>query len=284
VLVRQAVLAAGRRGAFMRWAINAAAALTAAMLAGGVCLPAGAAGVPTVGLRAGLHPEHLGHTTTVTLDMRIDPGGEGAGEVVPPPLTEVSLRYPAGLDITLSGLGIDTCSAATLEFAGPPGCPADSWMGEGEAVAELPIHHAPFREDAKVAILRGPEADGHLAMLFYLYGETAVRAQIILQSQLLPAARPFGGQLDLRVPLVPGIPEGPDVSVGELSFVLGPPGLTYYERVHDRVVPYTPNGIRLPERCPRGGFAFALALSFLGGERAAAKTAVPCPRRAGRRR
>jgi len=197
---------------------------------------------------------------------------------VPPPLTEARLSYPAGLDVTLSGLGIDSCSVATLELAGPPACPADSWMGEGTAVAELPIHHEPFREDAQLAILRGPETEGHLAMLFYLYGETAVRAQIVLQSQLLPADGPFGGLLDLQVPLVPGVPEGPDVSVGELRFLLGPPGLTYYERVHDKVVPYTPNGIRLPERCPRGGFPFTLELGFLGGERASARTAVPCPR------
>jgi len=256
-------------------------ALLAVALAACVCLPAGATATPAVSLHAAFHPEHPGHTTTVGLGIRIGPG---AGEVVPPPLTEVSLRYPAGLDITLSGLGIDTCSVATLEAAGPSACPADSWMGEGEAVAELPIHHAPFREDARLAILRGPEANEHLTMLFYVYDETAVSAQIILTGQLLPGSGPYGGRLDITAPLVQSLPEGPDLSVGELRFVLGPTELTYYERVHDKVVPYTPNGIRLPEHCPRGGYPFAIELGFLGGARAATSTAVPCPRRGGRRR
>ncbi len=260
-----------------------AAALGAAALAAAACLPAGAAGAPTVSLHAAFHPENPGHVTTVAFAVRLDPGGDGAGEVVPPPLREVSVSYPAGLDITLSGLGIDTCSAATLETAGPPACPADSWMGEGEAVAELPIHHEPFREDARVAILRGPEVENHLAMLFYVYGETGVSADLILTGRLLEADGPFGGRLQIAVPLVQSIPEDPDLSVGELSFVLGPPGLTYYERVHDRLVPYTPNGIRLPARCPRGGYPFAIALGFLGGDRASARTAVPCPRHGGHR-
>ncbi|HEY5344584.1 MAG TPA: hypothetical protein VIJ66_13110 [Solirubrobacteraceae bacterium] len=255
-------------------------ALLAAALAACVCLPAGATATPAVSLHAAFHPERPGHTTTVELEMRIDPGGAGAGEIVPPPLTEVSLSYPAGLDIALSGLGIDTCSVATLEAAGPSACPADSWMGEGEAMAELPIHHEPFREDARIAILRGPEVENHLVMLFYVYGETAVSATLILTGRLLEANRPFGGRLAIAAPLVQSLPEGPDLTVGELSFVLGPAELTYYERVHDKVVPYTPNGIRLPEHCPRGGYPFAIELGFLGGAHAAASTAVACPKRA----
>jgi hypothetical protein len=234
-----------------------------------------------VSLRAAFHPEHPGRTTTLSLGMRIAPG---AGEIVPPPLTEASLRFPAGLAITLSGLGIDTCSAATLESAGPTACPADSWMGAGEAVAELPIHHEPFREDARVAIFRGPEVDEHLVMLFYVYEETAVDAEIILSSQLLPESRPFGGRLAIEMPLVQTLPGAPDLAVSELSFVLGPPELTYYERVHDKVVPYTPDGIRLPEHCPRGGYPFAIELGFLGGAHAATSTAVPCPQREGHHR
>jgi hypothetical protein len=253
------------------------AALLAAVLTIGACWPTCAAATPTVSLHAGFSPEHPGAATTVRFAVRIEPGGQDAGEVVPPPLTEASVLYPAGLDITLSGLGVDSCSAATLEQAGPPSCPADSWMGEGEAVAELSIHHAPFREDARIAILRGPETNEHLTMLFYVYDETAVSAQIILTGQLLPGSGPYGGRLQITAPLVQSLPETPDLSVGELKLVLGPPALTYYERVHRKIVPYTPERIRLPERCPRGGFPFAIQLSFLGGAHAQARTAVPCP-------
>jgi hypothetical protein len=261
-------------------AVACLAALAACLLAcapEGVPLgvPSAALAAPSVRLSAGLHPEVLGHSTTVSLRMQITPGGE----LVPPPLIEADLRYPAGLDVQLSGLGIDACSVATLELSGPEGCPPNSLMGRGYAVAELPIKHAAFREAAKIAILRTAEQDGHFALLLYIYGETAVNAQIVLPAQLLPADGPFGGLLAIQVPLVPSLPETPDVSVGEIALVIGPRDLTYYEHIHHKLVAYRPAGVGLPKRCPRGGFRFAIELGFLGGAHASGATAVPCPRR-----
>lgn len=255
--------------------MSARAGVLACLLALAACPPSAALAAPSVRLSAGLHPEALGHSTTVSLRMQIAPGGE----LVPPPLIEAELRYPAGLDIQLSGLGIDACSVATLELSGPQGCPPDSLMGRGYAIAELPIKHEAFREVAKIAILRTAEQEGHPALLLYIYGETAVSAQILLPAQLLPAEGPFGGLLAIHVPLVPSLPETPDVSVGEIQLVLGPKDLTYYERVHDKLIAYKPAGVGLPKRCPRGGFRFAIELGFLGGAHASAATAVPCPTR-----
>jgi hypothetical protein len=250
----------------------------ACLLALAACLPSAALAAPSVRLSAGLHPEVLGHTATVSLRMQITTGGE----LVPPPLIEADLRYPAGMDVELSGLGIDACSVATLELSGPQGCPPDSLMGRGYAIAELPIKHEAFREAAKIAILRTAEQEGHPALLLYVYGETAVSAQIVLPAQLLPADGPFGGLLAIHAPLVPSLPETPDVSVGEIQLVLGPQDLTYYERVHHKLLAYKPAGIGLPKRCPRGGFRFAVELGFLGGAHADGATAVPCPTRSRR--
>jgi hypothetical protein len=250
-------------------------ALGACLVAFGACLPRSTIAAPSVMLWAGFSPEVLGHSTTVRLRVRITP----TTELVPPPMIEADLRYPAGLDVELSGLGIDACSATTLELSGPQGCPPDSLMGHGYAIAEFPIRHEAFREAAKIAIVRTVEQDGHFALLLYVYGETAVSAQVILTGELLPADGPFGGQLDIQVPLVQSLPETPDVSVGEIGLVLGPKDLTYYERVHGKILPYTPAGIALPKHCPRGGFRFAIELGFLGGAHAASATAVPCPRR-----
>jgi len=202
----------------------------------------------------------------------------GAGALLPPPLTEADLRYPTGLDVQLSGLGIETCSTSTLELSGPESCPVDSFMGDGSAIAEFPLDHRVFHEAARIAIVRTPEQAGHLAMLFYVYDETAVSAQIVLKSRLLPAATPFGGLLAIEVPLVQSLPEAPDVSVGEIKLVLGPKDLTYYERVHGKVIRYKPGGVGLSKHCPRGGFPFSVELRFLGGSRASARTAVPCPK------
>lgn len=250
-------------------------ALVAGLAALAACLPGAALAAPSVRLSAGLQPEVLGRSTTVSLRMQIAPGEE----VVPAPLVEADLRYPAGLDVQLSGLGIDACSVATLELSGPQGCPPNSLMGRGYAVAELPIKHAVFREAAKIAIVRSAEQEGHFALLLYVYGETAVETQIVLPAQLLPAGGPFGGLLAIQVPLVPSLPETPDVSVGEIALQIGSRDLTYYERVHHKLIAYRPAGIELPKRCPRGGFRFAVRLGFLGGQSASSATAVPCPRR-----
>lgn len=130
----------------------------AGALVGGACLAACALAAPAVGLHASLRPKIPGHATTIRLRMRVAPG---PGELVPPPLAEVQLLYPKGLDVTLSGLGIEACSQATLALHGPGGCPADSRMGHGDAIAEVPIGGEAVRETARIAILRGAETEGH---------------------------------------------------------------------------------------------------------------------------
>lgn len=254
-------------------ALLAACGLLAVGLATGAW-PAAARATPVVSLHAAFAPERLGRPTTVDFRVRIAP----TTELVPPPLIEADVRYPAGLDVSLSGLGIEACSVQTLELAGPQGCPADSIMGEGHAIAEFPVHHEVVRETAQIAIVRTDEREGHLAMLLYVYDEPAVSAQLVLTSQLIPDAPPYGGTLQIQVPLVATLPEAPDLAVAEIQLVLGPSGLVYYERVHGKRISYEPARIKLPGRCPRGGFPFAIELGFLGGAHASARTVVACPR------
>lgn len=260
----------------MRLTRSLSALLTCACLPV-ACLPTAALATPSVSLRASFSPKILGRPTTVDLRIRIAPSST---ELLPPPLTEANVRFPAGLDIALSGLGIDTCSAATLTRAGLPGCSANSLMGRGHAIAEFTVKHEVFRESARIAIVRTTEHEDHMAMLLYLYNETAVSARIILPSELLPAARPFEGRLNIKVPLVQTLPEAPDLAVAEIELVLGPKDLTYYEHAHGKIVAYKPAGIDLPEHCPRGGFPFTADLTFLGAGHAASSTAVRCPARA----
>ena len=241
---------------------------------------ASALAVPKVTLHAGFNPERLGHSTTLSLRIEVAPGSEP----IPPPLVHAELRYPAGLDVQLSGLGIDECTAATLETAGIGACPPDSLMGEGQAIAEFLIAHHIVREVASLTAVRTTEREGHLTMLLYLYDETAVSTQLILNTQLLPAGGPFAGLVDIQIPLVQSLPETPDVSVSEIQLALGPETLTYSENTGGKVVHYIPEGIDLPKRCPRGGFPFAVTLGFLGGSHASGRTAVPCPATAARRR
>jgi hypothetical protein len=235
--------------------------------------------VPKVTLHASFKPERLGLSTTVNLRILIAPGDEP----IPPPLTEAEVRYPDGLDAQLSGLGIDECSAATLETAGIGACPPDSLMGDGQAIAEFLIGRHIVREVASLTAVRTTEQEGHLTMLMYLYDESAVSTQLILTSRVLAADGPFAGNLDIQVPLLQSILGAPDVSVAEIQLALGPESLTYSELHAGKLTHYIPEGITLPKHCPRGGFPFAVTLGFEGGGQASARTAVACPGRAGRR-
>ncbi len=241
---------------------------------------ASALAVPKVTLHAGFNPERLGHSTTLNLRIQVAPGAEP----IPPPLVHAELRYPAGLDVQLSGLGIEACTAATLETGGIGACPPDSVMGEGQAIAEFLIAHHIVREVASLTAVRTTEQEGHLTMLLYLYDETAVSAQLILTTQLLPAGGPFAGLVNIQIPLVQSLPGTPDVSVSEIQLGLGPETLTYSEVLGGKIIHYIPQGIDLPKHCPRGGFPFAVTLGFAGGSHASARTAVPCPAQAARRR
>lgn len=229
----------------------------------------------SVRLSATLTPERLGHGTTVGFAFEVAAPNDKA----PPPLTGVELSYPGNLGFALSGLGLQTCEPTTLEALGPSGCPADSRMGFGAALAEIPIGPDIVREPAEVAIVRAPTREGHLALLFYADGESPVSAQIVFPGLLVPAPAPFGGKVNIDVPLVPSLPEAPDVAVVQLTSTLGPEHLTYYERVRGKTIAYNPHGVLLPKVCPRGGFRFSGRFRFLDGSEANATAVVPCPHR-----
>ena len=241
-----------------------------------LCFPALAQANQTVKLKASLVPERLGHGTTVGFGFEVS----AADGRVPSPLTSVELDYPGNLGFAISGLGLAICEAATLEALGPDGCPANSRMGFGSAMAEIAVGPLIIRELTSVSIVRGPTQEGHLALLFYANGEEPVSAGIVFPGLLVPSAPPFGGAVSIEVPLIPGLPGAPDIAVVRLSSTLGPEHLTYYRQVGGKTVAYNPAGVLLPKRCPAGGFRFAGLFSFLDGTTATANTVVPCPPRA----
>ena len=238
-----------------------------------ICTPTAASASPAVRLSARFTPNLLGHSAAIDFGFRI---AERTGEV-PPPLTEVDLRYPGELGIATSGLGIATCSSATIEALGPAGCAADSVMGYGSAVTAIPYGTQVFEEPSKVTIVRGPDEEGHLAFLLHATGKDPIISQLTFPALLLPSSAPFGEMLRARIPLIPTFPGEPDAAVIRMHATLGPPGVIYNERVGKRIVTYHPPGILLPDRCPRGGFPFAARLGFLDGHHAVAHTVVPCP-------
>ncbi len=228
---------------------------------------------PVAKLSATLTPERLGQGTTIGFSFRVATNGGH----IPPPLTAISVSYPENIGIGLSGIGVAACSVATLETSGARGCPPNSVMGYGSAIAELLIGPEVVKETTPITIVRAPDEEGHIAMLFNAIGPLPVDAQIVAPGLLLPTSAPFGGSVDITVPQVASIPGAPDIAIVELSSTLGPEGVTYYEQVEGNTLAYQPKGFLLPDRCPRGGFPFAAELSFADGSHTSAKTTVPCP-------
>jgi hypothetical protein len=241
----------------------AAAAALCSLLA-----PASASSTQLTSISAGFSPLRLGSPTALSLgfDVRTPDGS------LPSPLTDIDFRYPASLGIGISGLGLATCNEALLSLDGPEACPPNSIMGAGSALVQFQVSPEVSEETAEIALVAGPAQHGYLKLLISATGSYPVAARIVMSTLLVP------GELRIKVPLVAGLPEGPDVAVVRVKATIGGK-LTYYERSHGKRVAYRPQGILLPKRCPHGGFRFHASFSFLDGSHTQSQTIIRCPRR-----
>jgi hypothetical protein len=218
-------------------------------------------------MNARFTPDRLGAATTVSLGFRL-PARDGHA---PAALSSMRLAYPSNLGLATSGLGLASCAPSELETLGGEACPANSRMGYGSAIVELPLKVETVEEHISLEVFAGPSPDGYLHVLVYASGVFPVYAQVLLSGVLMR------GQLQIVVPPIPSFPEAPDVVMTQMQLTLGG-RLTYYERVAGKLIAYHPSGVGLPTSCPNGGFPFAATFVFLDGNRARARTAVPCPR------
>jgi hypothetical protein len=250
-------------------------ALLAAGASAAVCAqaPSAAALTERAALHASFTPDRLGASTTIRLSFRLTTA-EGAA---PPPLTGIDLRMPAGLNYTSTQLGLALCSAQRLQAEGLAGCPANSRLGYGSALVEVPFGTGIGHEIPEVQAVAGPSKSGNLAVLFYANGLYPVSAQLAFAGELLPDSGHFGSQLQTEVPLVASVPGGPDVSIVSVTTTIGPAHLTYYRTVRGHRVAFSPRGVQVPEHCPHGGFPFGASFSFQDGSSTATTTTAPCP-------
>ncbi|HXM87327.1 MAG TPA: hypothetical protein VN889_06805 [Solirubrobacteraceae bacterium] len=157
-----------------------------------------------------------------------------------------------------------------METEQPHACPANSKIGQGSALVEVPFGPSVVPENVDLSIYAAPSTDGRLHLAILVHGKKPVLATLVMSGVLLP------GRLQITVPPIVGIAGGPDVSLVRMSASIGGP-LTYYERVGGRLIAYQPRGIGLPDRCPRGGWRLAASFSFVDQTHSEAATVVPCP-------
>jgi hypothetical protein len=238
------------------------------------CTPAVAGAAEQATLQASFSPDVLGASTTIGFGFHLS---EGEG-VAPPPLTNLDLHMPAGMNYTATTLGLAICQPEQLREKGLAGCPLDSRLGSGSAYVEVPFGTGSGLELPEVQALMGPPSPrSNIVVLFYANGQTPVYAQLVFRGELLPASGLFGSQLTTAIPPIPSVPNGPDVSIISVESTIGPNHLTYTKHVHGRLVHFHPVGIAVPEKCPTGGFPFFAEFGFQDGSKATASATVPCP-------
>jgi hypothetical protein len=252
--------------------LSRARTLTLALLAFG-CLASSAQAAETVALHTSFTPNRLGASTTIGFGFTIASTTGG----LPSPLTHVSLRMPKGMNYVTTTLGLAICKPEALVARCIAGCSPNSRLGYGSAFVEVPFGADAGHEIPEIQALMGPPHEGNIVVLFYANGLAPVYAQIVFAGELLPGEGAFGGNLDTSIPEIKSVTNGPPVSIINVSSTIGPNHLTYYKRVHGKLVGYKPQGVSLPTRCPRGGFPFAAEFTFLDGSQVQATHNVPCP-------
>jgi hypothetical protein len=270
--------------------VAVAALAAAAMAAPAAAATGGDVAKPPVVLTARLPAgARLGAESPVRLGLRIDP------RRLPVPVRELRLRFPASLGIATSGLGAAACRRTDEEFAavmirgsGLAGCSPNAVMGRGTARAEVRFGPSSTEgpitipELARVSMLAAPFDDGQFGLLFLANGIRPFGVTLAYNGRIEPAPAPWGGALTLLIAPVPNEFDA-EIALIAIAFEIGAPEIRYRERRGGRTTWYRPEGIVLPQRCPRGAFPFDAELTFADGTRRSVATTMRCPKRAARR-
>jgi hypothetical protein len=251
--------------------IPAALRATAAVLA--VCTVALAACVAraaparaaetTATIAPSLAPDRLGARGALT--FTIDFAGGELG--VPAPVLRAVLKFPAGLSLEIPELR--SCSAARLQVQGARGCPAQSRIGSGHAITKAYLGTQLTIENVTLWAFLGPLRNLQATVEVLGEGYSPFGEQMVLSANALATDRaPYGEGLELSIPPIPTVPSGSDVSIATFSLEIG----TSKPRSADA------NTVRVPSRCPAGGFPFAAEFTYAGGVTASTLATVPCPR------
>jgi hypothetical protein len=217
----------------------------------------------TATLAPSLAPDRLGAQGALTLTI----GYVGSEGGVPSPVRRATLRFPVGLGIEIPHLR--SCSPARLLARGPSGCPPQSLLGHGSALAEAQAGSQTITEHISLSLFLGPFHNLEPTLEILGQGYTPFDERVVLIGTVLPDNPPYGEDLILSVPTIPTLPLEPDASIVRMSLTVGA------RKPRD---PRNANTVVVPARCPRGGFPFAADFAYADGSSGAALSTAPCPR------
>jgi hypothetical protein len=236
-------------------------------------LPIASGASEHVSLQTGFSPYKLGASTTIQFGFRV----EAPPNTVPQPLIGINLALPQGLGAATSRLGLANCFAHAFYEKGLAGCPPNSLVGRATATATVPIGPALIKEEVHIGLTATASQGKNLEILYAAEGLMPVFSELVFRGEILEADPPYGEDIDTFIPPIETLPEAPYASVVDMHATIGPEGITYYRRAHGHRVAYQPEGVTLPQRCPKAGFKFAATFTFLDQATKVLHVTVPCP-------
>jgi hypothetical protein len=201
----------------------------------------------------------------------------------PPPLIGLTLYVPPGTTIG-DRRGFKSCpTQVILKSKKRKNCPKGSEGGRlGRVKGIVAFRGKRVPEEATLHSFFTPS----LGVSFLAVGQSPVPFRIPWVAEFgdFSGGEGFGADLIARAPLVQTGPGAPDVSVEEIDFDVGAARQitrrTIKLRRNRRALYY----LKVPKRCPKGGFPFKSQLTFasvgdLPQQTVAAIDFAPCPRR-----
>jgi hypothetical protein len=214
-------------------------------------------------LAPSLNPSRLGAEGALVFDIHFTGGEFG----VPAPVRRSVLRLPAGLGIEMPQLR--SCAPGRLRSRGVRGCPAQSEIGRGSALAEVHVGSQILTENIGLSVFLGPLGGAQPKLEILAQGYTPFEERVVLQGTVISADAPFGEELVLSIPPIPTLPLEPDASILSMSLTLGSDGP---HRARDA------NTVLIPPSCPPGGFPFSAEFIYAEGLSSSAQAKIACPR------
>lgn len=212
---------------------------------------------------ASLIPDRLGAKGALVLSMGYSGGQAG----VPSPVRRAVLRLPAGLGIDIPELR--SCAVARLRAIGPSGCPAQSEIARGQAVAEVHAGSQFLTENISLWLFLGPLRGFEPTFEILGQGYTPFDERVVFTGTATSDHPPYGEDLVMSIPAIPTLPLEPDASILSMSLTIGTSNPRH---------PRDADTVTVPRSCPTGGFPFAAEFTYLDGATGSATAKVPCPR------
>lgn len=233
----------------------------AALLMLAAFAPSARAASTSAAIATSFSPDRLNGRSALTFTVEFSGGQFG----VPAPIRRAVLQFPAGLSLEIPLLR--SCSPARLRARGPSGCPAQSRLGSGHALAQALAGSQLIDENITLSAFLGPPRNLQPTVEILAQGYTPFDERVVLSAEVMPDSGLYSEELVMHIPAIATVPLEPDASIVSFSLTVG---------AHGPRGAHT-DAVVVPSSCPAKGFPFAAEFSYADGSSGAAHTTAPCP-------